>query len=121
MIKRHKTELTVYFDVDQTLVFDNITTYPHLPRVKLSYYGIPKVCSVHIEHVKLLKAYKKRGYEITIWSANGEAWAYEVATKLGLEDFIYETKCKPNKLVDDKEANEGLGRVIYVPVEESGN
>lgn len=116
-MKINKTELSVGVDVDDTLIIHDHEKYPKLEKIEINYYGHKKIVAVHEDHVQLLKAYKKRGYEITVWSNNGVAHAVEVVRKLGLEDFVYEARCKFNKHMDDqKDATQIVGQHVYIPI-----
>ena len=111
----NSNEMRVFFDVDGTLVeiqpdmrIDEAVDKKFL----FNYYGETVIC-FHIDsHIALLKSYKKRGYEVVVWSANGVQWAYEVVTKLGLEKFVDEVATKPLKYVDDKSADSWMQRVF---------
>jgi predicted phosphatase len=108
------SELPVVIDVDETLInkvcehsfigVDNV--------LKLNYYGRIVYTTAIERHVDLLKSYKQRGYEVTVWSANGYQWAKEVITKLDLLAYVDEVASKPLKYVDDKDANDWMARVF---------
>jgi hypothetical protein len=108
------SELPVVIDVDKTLIGD-ISADPKLdvfPFVGFDYYGNRVYAKRIIEHIDLLKSYKARGYEVTVWSANGYKWAKEVVEKLELTEFVDEVASKPLKYVDDKDANSWMARVF---------
>lgn len=116
-----ENELTVDFDVDDTIVMHYPEQYAtesgRLPvMVKLDYYGMPKIVSVHEAHVELLKSYKARGFHITVHSNNGMPWAREVVTKLMLTSYVDVVKGKAIKHVDDQtEACHIVGQRVYIP------
>lgn len=110
-------ENIVHFDVDETLVLHDAVKHEHLPKVLLDYYGHHKVFAVHDEHVKLLKAYKARGFYIRVNSNNGYRWAEQVVKALSLEEYVDEVSTKAVKYVDDKrEAEQVVGQHVYIPV-----
>jgi hydroxymethylpyrimidine pyrophosphatase-like HAD family hydrolase len=114
----NRNENIVCFDVDETLVFHEPEGYPQLAKLDLNYYGHWKTFGIHEEHVKLLKAYKKRGFYVRVWSNNGFRWASHVVEQLGLADFVDIVETKPAKYVDDKvDAGQVIGQHVYVPVE----
>lgn len=116
----NKNEQVVCFDVDETLILHDPTKHASLTTVALSYYGHDKLVSVHEEHVKLLKAYKKRGFYVRVWSNNGWRWARHVVEHLGLTDFVDAVETKPAKYVDDKvAADQVIGQHVYIPLEET--
>jgi predicted phosphatase len=69
----------------------------------------------HIQHMNLIRKYKKQGYTVIVWSAAGSLWAQEVVTKLNLNDSVDFIMSKPIKYVDDLKASEILGSRVYIP------
>jgi HAD superfamily phosphatase (TIGR01681 family) len=108
------SELPVVIDVDNTLITE-FTTAPEnihgTNELTLNYYGQKVYAYPIAEHIDLLKSYKSRGYEITVWSANGSKWAAEVVKKLKLTDYVDIVASKPLKYVDDRDANNWMQRV----------
>jgi predicted phosphatase len=104
------SELPVVIDVDKTLIGD-ISVNEREGSIALDYYGNKVYANKIVEHIDLLKSYKARGYEVTVWSANGFQWAKEVVTKLDLMAYVDEVATKPTKYVDDKDANTWMMRV----------
>lgn len=106
-------ELTVIFDVDDTLVLwgkpigEETRRFidPHTKKVE---YLKP-----HDEHIQILKQQKGRGYHVTVWSAAGWAWAKTVIDTLGIQDYVDEIRSKPVKVFDDVSADKILN-VIYI-------
>jgi hydroxymethylpyrimidine pyrophosphatase-like HAD family hydrolase len=105
-----KSELVVCIDVDETLIM-NETGSGTGPRVAFDYYGKTVFRHPNIEHIELLKSYKKRGYEVVVWSANGWYWANDVIEGLKLKEYVDVVATKPIKYVDDKDANNWMQRV----------
>lgn len=108
-------ENRVMIDVDKTLVSDiitkgNVSIGGNL--IQLNYYGQPVYVQPIERHIDLLRAYKARGYEVIVNSANGYLWAKEVVTKLNLMEYVDEVATKPSKYVDDKDANSWMQRVF---------
>lgn len=105
---------TAYFDVDDTLVmwdttlinensnsavlFDN----PDDPKIKWLLLPNPKT-------IEALKAQKRAGGTVIVWSAGGWDWALEVVTKLGLIDYVDAVMSKPNRYYDDLPSSEFMG------------
>lgn len=110
-----KSELTAYFDCDDTLVLyqeqkegDKDEDFVHL-----NFYGEEKKLKIHKEHISFLKALKARGYTIFVWSGNGHKWAEEVCKRLKLTPFVDFATGKPTKVIDDLDASHWM-RTIYI-------
>lgn len=117
-MKLNKNENRIVCDVDETLIFHDAYKYPTLSQVELNYYGHKKKFAIHEDHVKLLKAYKKRGFYIIVHSNNGYKWVEQVVNALGLFEFVDEGCTKAVKYVDDhKKASQVVGQHVYIPVE----
>ena len=113
-VTRH--ENLVVIDVDDTLVMwpehyqDRELSDGGLP---FTYYGDTVFLHPNEKHIDLLKSFKKRGFYVTVHSANGYEWAEHVVSTLMLTGFIDEVKTKPNVYVDDKDADEWM-RKVYI-------
>lgn len=108
------SELPVVIDVDETLITKfRAGDCCDINDIAFTYYGERVVAQPISVHIDLLKSYKQRGYEVTVWSANGNQWAKEVVTKLGLTDYVDIVASKPLKYVDDKPADSFMQR-IYI-------
>lgn len=117
-MKRNKAEINVATDIDETLILSRKPKKgDRLVKLIDPYDGKVRTFVVHRPHVKLIKDYHARGYQVTAWSANGEAWAYVVISALGLQDYVYETRSKFVKFVDDLQASEVLGSRVFIPYE----
>lgn len=114
-----KNEMTISFDVDDTLVMWEGNIYkPEEGRVAIPDpydNNDPKYLIPHTRHINFLKKSFKRGYQVTVWSAGGWAWAESVVKTLGLEEFVAKVETKPIKLVDDLPVSEGVGVTMYLP------
>ncbi len=70
----------------------------------------------HLQHVKLLKAYKTQGYTVIVWSAQGYEWAQAAVNALNLNNIVDFKMSKPLKYVDDLKGPEGvIGSRVYIP------
>lgn len=116
-MKVNTNENIIHFDVDETLILHDPTKHQSSRKIMLDYYGHSNIFAVHEEHVKLLKAYKARGFYIRVNSNNGYRWAEEVVKALHLTDYVDEVSTKAVKYVDDKkEAEQVVGQHVYIPV-----
>lgn len=108
----NKAELRVEIDVDSTLV----TPKPSVRIVPLwlDYYGMGKKLYPIARHIELLKAYKARGYQVTVHSANGFQWAQNVIKALKLTEYVDVVETKAIKYVDDRPADDWMQRV-FIP------
>ena len=98
-----QNENIVYFDVDETLITSTIEDgQDHKYRRK-----IDSVCEANVEQ---LIYHKRRGFHVTVWSANGYQWALDVVLALGLQTYVDVVKTKPRSYFDDKDANEWMQR-----------
>lgn len=108
-----KNELSVHFDCDDTLVMwypKIVDVYVSDPYDETNTYGLAK----HEKHIKLLKDYKNRGYQVVVWSAGGSKWAKAVVDALELQEYVDVIMVKPVKYVDDLPASEILGTRVYI-------
>lgn len=109
-----KNELTVAFDCDDTLVLWNKENHPKAITFLCPYTKEHIRLVPHTEHIKLLKDYKGRGYNITVWSAGGWEWAETVVKTLELENYVDIVQNKMIKYVDDLPGNEILGTRVFI-------
>ncbi len=113
----YKNELPISFDIDGTLVLRSTKDNPD--SIQFTHSEDPnqiKWLLPHEPHIAFLKRCYHRGYQITLWSANGFAWAEHVAITLGLEKYITKVETKPITYVDDLPADEWIGNRIYIPI-----
>jgi FMN phosphatase YigB (HAD superfamily) len=107
----------VCFDVDDTLV---MWVWDQYERQQLEESGnliqihkgqFSTLVSPHKEHIELLKRYKAKGKFVIVWSQSGYDWASTVVKALGLEEHVDLVLTKPEKYVDDLDANEWMEHV----------
>lgn len=110
-----KSENTIFFDIDGTMVL-----YGKKGKtIKLNYHGVEqRNLTPHKGHISFLKALKKRGFTVFLFSNNGWQWCREVAKKLQIEDYVDYGMTKPQKVVDDEEIGKYI-KTIYIPFEEN--
>lgn len=115
-----KNELTCSIDVDDTLVMWEGNIYkpgkgkigifdPNGAEGDNMRYLVP-----HQRHIKFLKKLANRGYQITVWSAGGWAWAESVVNTLGLNQYVAKVESKPLKIIDDLPTQEGIGQSFFL-------
>lgn len=107
----------IAFDVDDTLimwVWDQEERAKHIEdMVPVGTDTYQTLVLPNKNHIELLKRYKAKGKIIIVWSQSGNQWAASVIKALGLEahvDFVF---TKPEKYVDDLDANEWMTRVYF--------
>ena len=112
----NKSELNVGIDVDLTLIGEhqsnNHAKGDYL--YKFDYYGKVVYAERIDRHIDLLVAYKKRGYHVTVWSANGWQWAEQVINRLDLSEYVDVVMTKPCRYVDDSDWHSFCHRV-FIP------
>jgi len=59
----------------------------------------------HREHIKLVKQFKARGFNVVVWSQGGSAWSERVVKALDLQDYVDVVTGKPNWFIDDLPSN----------------
>lgn len=111
----YDNELTVFVDVDDTLLMHDLSlgevmdfTYPYGA-------GRIKTRAVHAPHVSLIKDMHSRGYSVFVWSAAGALWAAEAVTKLGLKPYVKACMTKPIRYIDDLTADQFTSGRIFLP------
>lgn len=103
---------TVFFDIDNTLVF-SIEEFSHLFSETVVEINDRKFW-VHKLHVEMIKDFKARGHTIIVWSAGGSEWAATVILSLKLSAYVDLVISKPDWYCDDKPCEEFmLGRFYY--------
>lgn len=109
-----ENEVLVAIDCDDTLVMWSEPTVPGIGKIEFDFAMKSVYLTPHTYHCDLIKMYKLRGYHVTVWSANGYAWAEQVVARLGLEDYVDVVSSKLTKYVDDSEDPGGiLGARVY--------
>lgn len=110
-MKINTAELRVVIDVDGTLIQH---VHPSRSAMPIDYYGQWKHVMPMYNNISLLKAHKARGYEVSVWSANGHKWAENVIRALNLVEYVDDVSAKPLKYIDDLPADNWMQRV-FVP------
>lgn len=101
----------ICFDVDDTLIMWNCVPFDEDSGAvqifdvdqKFSAWVIP-----HQEHIDLLKRYKAKGKVVIVWSQSGFEWVECVVKALKLEEYVDFCMTKPEKYIDDLNANEWM-------------
>lgn len=96
-----KYENSVFCDVDDTILCWINPTVNEPGKVAVPFAGKTVFLTPHQYHVDLLKMYKKRGYYVTVWSANGWEHAETACKVLELTDIVDVACGKPSKHMDD--------------------
>lgn len=107
----------VCFDVDETLIIWHWDQYKktelseanQLIDIKMDNYSTS--VEPFKEHIELLKRYKAKGKFIIVWTQSGYKWGEAVVKALGLEEYVDLVLTKPEKYVDDLDANEWMEHV----------
>lgn len=109
---------TVFFDVDNTIVFSP-AEFPDL-YIKLSTIGYGgRDWLIHREHINLLKDFHARGHTVIVWSAGGADWAEGIITALQLTDYVYACMPKPFWYADDKKCHEFMDDTKHIYINKS--
>lgn len=109
-----KNELIAYCDVDDTIVKWSEPTIPGTDKIEFDFADKKVYLTPHQYHIDLIKMYRKRGYHVTIWSANGWEWAKQVVEKLELQNYVDVVQSKSLKWVDDStDAHAVLGARVF--------
>ncbi|PCI45912.1 MAG: hypothetical protein COB41_00550 [Proteobacteria bacterium] len=125
-MKVYDNELTIFFDVDDSLVMWEGNPYsPEDGKIKIKDPNDPdtpyRYLYPHKRHVNFLKKCHSRGYSVTVWSNGGWAWAESVVKALGLEEYVAKVESKPIKIVDDLPYNETFPTRLYLPFDNEGS
>lgn len=109
-----KSEVNIFFDVDDTLVIWGLKREETSLSVVDPYDNKIVYLGVHNPHVKLLKNHFARGSYVTVWSANGYRWAEVIIRALQLENYVHLVMSKPRAHVDDKPCADWMGEHVYI-------
>lgn len=105
---------TVYFDVDNTLVFAqsdlSMTERANLPAVYINGRQFYK----HDNHIEKIKEFKARGHNVIVWSAGGSGWAQMVVYALELSPYVDLVLSKPYWYFDDLDVKEWMKDRCYI-------
>lgn len=93
---------TVYFDVDNTLVYSQ-AEYPDTtgPVVMIG----DRAWIVEENHVEAIRDFAARGHTVVVWSAGGSEWSRSVVQALGLDGLVFACLSKPTWYFDDVTAD----------------
>ena len=114
------SEMPVEIDCDETLLMWVDEMKPGEGKIECicPFDGERYYLTPHTRHINFLKKLSKRGYMVTVWSANGAAWAKMTVDTLGIGKYVDVVRGKPLKYIDDLQAHEILGTRIYMEYEE---
>lgn len=101
-MKTINTDISTFFDVDNTLVmWKKSDEYNQEVVVKDPYDGKEETLYVNTCHVKLLLRKKAQKKLVVVWSAGGALWAEAVVKALKLTEHVDVCMAKPAEIVDD--------------------
>jgi hypothetical protein len=103
-----------FFDVDDTIIKWGYANVPGPNTVEITCSGITQHLVPHKKHIEQIKAHKARGHTVFVWSKGGDLWAEAVVEALGLRPFVDYVLEKPEWYYDDKEAQEFMGKALYL-------
>ena len=98
----------LFCDIDDTLVtFDLSEEDIAAGKYVIFNEGMPNQMfgKPHEEHIRTLKRFKGRGFNIVVWSQGGADWAEQVVKALKLEEFVDVICSKPDWFLDDLPAH----------------
>ena len=100
---------TVYFDVDDTLIYWDTTKIDptiikEAEQITIKLNGFEMLRHVIQSNVDEIVLQKMSGCHVVIWSASGSQWAEAVIKALELEDYVDVVVSKPYHYYDDKDA-----------------
>jgi len=98
-------------DIDQTLVLYKDINKAKKGRIPFEYGGKIIYLTTHDMNIACVKDCKSA---MIAWSANGEAWAKEVITGLGLLDYFDYYMQKPKEYIDDKDVSKWMNSRIWI-------
>lgn len=105
-----ESDMTVYVDIDSTLVEPYKQGDPTEELVYFEEVAF-KVLEKNVEYVRESHA---RGHAIIFWSAGGWAWAETVVTELDIKHLGSAIISKPRWIVDDLPASQFIPESIRV-------
>ncbi len=110
-----KSEDTVFFDVDGTLIVgpDEDTAGP-IFKVKDTVTKGYVTVRAHSAMIRLLREARQRGSHITVWSRGGWEWARNVVMALDIVDEVDHVMSKPLAYFDDVDVKEWLPYRVYL-------
>lgn len=117
MVVLGKSESSMYFDVDGTLVHHVESTRPEALNVVCPYTGLATFIVPDRDHIRLLKKNHAIGAVVIVWSHGGVKWAEAVIRELELEMYVDAIVPKLERYVDDNSFGPGSMELIriYMP------
>ncbi len=111
-----KTELLIFFDVDDTLIMWRKT---HEKAIKFTDPYSYKKLTVwpNFSNINLLKEKAVRGFTVIVWSAAGYQHAEAVVKALNLDAYVAFIMSKPTAYIDDKDVNRWWPKRVYLEPE----
>lgn len=113
-----KNDITVWFDVDDTLVVYNYPPDKIDETILVAVDNVEHAYQLrlwpHKQHIERLKQFKARGQAVFVWSQGGHEWAAAVIKALNLEEYVDVICCKPMWIFDDLPASAWLGARSYI-------
>ncbi len=109
-----ESDMTVAFDVDETLVVWDYPQDKFDETIIFDNYGYAQRLLPHKFHIERLKQHAARGHKVYVWSAGGVEWATSVIKCLGLEEYVYHVMCKFQWHYDDLPSSEFLHKSTRV-------
>ena len=105
-----KTDNTVFFDVDDTLVMWDIPEDREHEVIVFESFSYPTRLLPHLKHIELMKQFKARGHLVVVWSQGGYEWAEAVVNRLDIAKYVDIVMSKPKWIVDDLPASAWTSR-----------
>lgn len=115
-----ESELTAYFDIDSTLIFDLTSEEARsvLPtsqdHIFLGEGIFRRPFRVNWKMVDKIYFHKAAGHKVIVWSKSGREYARLVVGALMLQQHVDSCESKPFVYYDDKHASEFMGDPSYV-------
>lgn len=104
---------TIYFDVDDTLVFW-ISNPSEQVEAKIVYAGSNRICLLpNRAMIEKLKEHSMAGDVIVVWSQGGSDWVREVIQALNLDPYVHFMLGKPTLCYDDLPTTYWLPTPLY--------
>ena len=109
---------TIYFDVDDTLVFWQTPKGYEKEEVKFKCNGVISKRVPNKHNIELLKKMYESGHIVVVWSKSGVRWAEAVVKSLKLTKYVHATLSKPTSFVDDNhDPRDWMGSHSYITLE----
>lgn len=101
------------FDVDDTLVYWNLSEHPGEPTIIVDHVRGPVFLVPNQKNINLLKKLAKIGWYIRVHSGSGMEWAAAIVIALDLEPYVDVIEAKPLGNTDDQAPGDGLAYQVY--------